>query len=180
MGIGINSGNVVVGNIGSDKKMKYGCMGSPVNTAGRLEGLTIGGQVLVTENTRRLLNGNLNYVSEGKFLPKGSADELKYYEVSGIDGITLVHNSGEITWIDDNEECTFFFLKEKTVVEKEHYGKICKHSADKRYAMFSADIGLDDHQNILICRNGERKYAKVISRDKDGFRICFTSVTQGS
>lgn len=180
MGIGINSGNVVVGNIGSDKKMKYGCMGSPVNTAGRLEGLTIGGQVLVTENTGRLLNGKLNFVSEGKFLPKGSADELRYYEVAGIDGITLEHHSGEITWIDDNEECTFFFLKDKTVVEKEHYGKIFRHSTDKRYAMFSADIGLDDHQNILICRNGERKYAKVISKDKDGYRICFTSVTQGS
>ena len=42
MGIGINTGDVVVGNIGSEEKMKYGCMGAEVNIAGRLESYTIG------------------------------------------------------------------------------------------------------------------------------------------
>ena len=179
MGIGVNSGNVVVGNIGSDKKMKYGCMGSPVNTAGRLEALTVGGQILITENTRRLLDESIKYVSEGAFLPKGSANELKYYEVTGIGDLSLDLHHEEIIWLDDDEDCAFFLLKEKTVVEEEHSGKIFKHSADNRYAMFSADIELGDRQNILICRNGERKYAKVIAHDNDGYRICFTSVTQG-
>lgn len=180
MGIGINSGNVVVGNIGSDKKMKYGCMGSPVNTAGRLEALTIGGQILITENTKRLLSENIKYVSEGSFLPKGSANELKYYEVTGIEDISLELHREEITWLDDDEDCTFFILKEKTVVEEEHSGKIIRHSADNRFAVFFVDIALNDHQNILVCRNGERKYAKVTGHDSDGYLICFTSVTQGS
>ena len=179
MGIGINSGNVVVGNIGSEKKMKYGCMGSPVNTAGRLEALTVGGQILITENTGKLLKEGIKYVSEGSILPKGSANELKYYEVTGIGDLSLDLNRGEITWLDDNEECTFFVLKDKTVTGEEHAGKIYRHSADNRFAMFSADTVLSDHQNILICRNGERKYAKVLARESEGYRICFTSVTQG-
>lgn len=180
MGIGVNSGNVVVGNIGSDKKMKYGCMGSPVNTAGRLEALTIGGQILITENTRKLLSGSIKYVSEGAFLPKGSANELKYYEVTGIDGLSLELHREDIIWLDDDEECTFFLLKEKTVVEEEYSGKIIRHSADNRFAVFSVNIELKDRQNILICRNGERKYAKVTGREEGGYLICFTSVTQGS
>ncbi len=180
MGIGVNSGNVVVGNIGSDKKMKYGCMGSPVNTAGRLEALTIGGQILITENTRKLLNEGIKYVSEGSFLPKGSANELKYYEVTGIGDLSLELHREDITWVDDDEECTFFILKEKTVVDEEYSGRIIRHSADNRFAVFSVDIELKDHQNILVCRNGERKYAKVTGKDDGGYRICFTSVTQGS
>ena len=180
MGIGINSGSVVVGNIGSDKKMKYGCMGSPVNTAGRLEGLTIGGQILVTENTRTLLSENISYVSEGKFLPKGSTDELRYYEVTAIGSLPVLLSHKDIVWSECSGECTFFVLKAKTVIEEEHSGKLVKISSDSRFAMLSADIGLEDHQNILICRNGERQYAKVIGSDDGLYRICFTSVTQGT
>lgn len=48
MGIGINTGDVVVGNIGSDKRKKYGAVGSPINIAFRVESLTGEGEVLVT------------------------------------------------------------------------------------------------------------------------------------
>ncbi len=51
MGIGINTGPVVVGNIGSTERTKYGIVGSAVNIASRIESNTIGGQVLVGETT---------------------------------------------------------------------------------------------------------------------------------
>ena len=47
MGIAVNTGDVVVGNIGSEKRTKYGVVGSPVNEAGRIESATVGGQVLI-------------------------------------------------------------------------------------------------------------------------------------
>jgi len=51
MGIGINTGEAVVGNIGSEQRAKYGVVGSAVNVAARVEGASVGGQVLVSDAT---------------------------------------------------------------------------------------------------------------------------------
>jgi PAS domain S-box-containing protein len=48
MGIGINCGELIVGNIGSHKRKKYGAVGSPINVAFRVEAQTTGGEILVT------------------------------------------------------------------------------------------------------------------------------------
>ena len=52
MGIGIHTGRVIVGNIGSLRRTKYAAVGSNVNLAGRIESFTTGGQLLISENTR--------------------------------------------------------------------------------------------------------------------------------
>src|SRR6185369_15972615 len=51
MGIAIHTGEVVVGNIGSDRRAKYGVVGPPVNIAGRIESYSVGGQVLISGET---------------------------------------------------------------------------------------------------------------------------------
>ena len=53
MGIGIHTGEVVVGNIGSEKRTKYGAVGPSVNLAARIEANTVGGQILISESTHR-------------------------------------------------------------------------------------------------------------------------------
>ena len=180
MGIGINTGSVVVGNIGSEKKMKYGCMGSPVNTAGRLEALTIGGQLLITENTRQLLKEDIEYISDGAFLPKGSTKELKYYEVAGMGSLTLDVRGRDIEWGEEvPEECSFFMLEAKTVIEEELKGTILKASKDLKFAVLKTDRELPLRQNIMVQKNGSRIYAKVIRKEPEGYIVCFTSVMQG-
>jgi len=47
IGIGINRGEVVVGNIGSEKRAKYSAIGTAINTAYRIESHTVGGQILI-------------------------------------------------------------------------------------------------------------------------------------
>ena len=51
MGIGLNTGEVIVGNIGSLKRSKYGAVGSAINTAYRIESHTVGGQILLSPST---------------------------------------------------------------------------------------------------------------------------------
>ncbi|HEY3446551.1 MAG TPA: adenylate/guanylate cyclase domain-containing protein [Myxococcales bacterium] len=57
MGIAVHTGVVVVGNIGSERRTKYGIVGAAVNLTGRIESCTVGGQVLVSEATLREAEG---------------------------------------------------------------------------------------------------------------------------
>ena len=52
LAIGVNTGEVVVGNFGSESRMEYTCVGEPVNVAARLEALARPQQILVTRATR--------------------------------------------------------------------------------------------------------------------------------
>ena len=54
LGIGVNSGEAIVGNIGSDKRMEYTVIGDVVNVAARLEAIAAPNQILVGEATERL------------------------------------------------------------------------------------------------------------------------------
>ena len=181
MGIGINTGNAVVGNIGSEKKMKYGCMGSVVNITGRLESLTIGGQVFITENTRKLITSDLAIISESSFLPKGAPEELKYYEIEGIEDLHIGDGSSrEIIWQEDSEEISyqFFVLEEKKVGVETLSGKVIRISSNKRFALLATDAKLREKQNIMLRKDNECIYAKIIREDAEGFVICFTSSPQ--
>src|SRR5437773_6156155 len=51
MGIGVHTGDVIVGNIGSNRRMKYAAVGTHVNLTGRIESYTTGGQILISEST---------------------------------------------------------------------------------------------------------------------------------
>ena len=84
IGIGINTGDVVVGNIGSEMRAKYGVVGHNVNMAARIEAYTAGGQTLISENTRNACGDALQVNKEIRVLPKGFDEEISIYDVAGI------------------------------------------------------------------------------------------------
>ncbi len=181
MGIGINTGDVIVGNIGSQEKMKYGCMGSEVNVAGRLESNTIGGQIFITESTKDLISEELFIVSSGKFLPKGVPGELKYFDIGGIGDLRAVDSlENAIVWEDVplNKRYKFYFLDGKNVEKETHRGIIRYISQNHRFALLETNTELEDKQNIMLCKSDDRIYAKVIRKEDNGFVICFTSSIQ--
>lgn len=85
MGIGINTGNVVVGNIGSEIRAKYGIVGMPVNTASRIESITTGGQVLIGEETYNLLQHIVTVDKPQSIMTKGLRRPLVCYPVTRIE-----------------------------------------------------------------------------------------------
>jgi class 3 adenylate cyclase len=86
MGIAIHTGDVVVGNIGSDKRAKYGVVGSPVNLTARIESYTVGGQILVSERTRRECGGDLSVGGEVVVQMKGFEKPVSAWDVRGVGG----------------------------------------------------------------------------------------------
>ena len=97
MGIGINTGEVVVGNIGSEKRTKYGVVGSQVNLTYRVESYTLGGQILISESTLKEVGEMVIIESEKQVKPKGVKEPISIYEVAGIKG---KHN----LFLEKNEE----------------------------------------------------------------------------
>ncbi len=86
MGIGVNTGEAVVGSIGSAQRAKYAVVGSAVNVAARVESATVGGQIFVSAATYEHIR---DLVEVGTPVPvelKGLAEPLLLYELRAIGG----------------------------------------------------------------------------------------------
>jgi class 3 adenylate cyclase len=84
MGIGINTGEVIVGNIGSENRAKYGVVGHNINLASRVESATIGGQVLITQSTHDLAKAHLLVRGTRSISFKGVEEDLTLFDVEGV------------------------------------------------------------------------------------------------
>jgi adenylate cyclase len=87
MGVGLNSGPFMSGNVGSLRRLEYTVHGDTVNTASRIEGMTktVGGPILLSESTRNALlrpPDDLHHV--GEFEVRGRGSTVSLWTVDGI------------------------------------------------------------------------------------------------
>ena len=86
MGIGINTGDAVVGNVGSMRRAKFGAVGRHVNLAARIQSIAVGGQVMVSERTALEAGWDLKIRDGVKISPKGFSKPVGIVDVRGIGG----------------------------------------------------------------------------------------------
>lgn len=83
IGIGLNTGELVAGYIGSTRTMSYSVIGDAVNTAARLCSAAKAGQVIISENTYAVLNKEFECIQLEDVLAKGKSKPLKVFNVVG-------------------------------------------------------------------------------------------------
>ena len=84
MGIGMNTGDVVAGNIGSELRSKYGVVGHNVNLTGRIESCTVGGQILAAPATIAASSVDVLSGQSVMVALKGMGDAVELTEVLGV------------------------------------------------------------------------------------------------
>jgi class 3 adenylate cyclase len=82
--VGINSGPVVVGVVGTETANEYTAMGDTVNVAARMQGNARPGSVLITSATHRFVATLVEAVDVGMLELKGKADAVHAYEITGF------------------------------------------------------------------------------------------------
>jgi adenylate cyclase len=188
LGIGINTGTMVAGNIGSKKRTKYGVVGSNVNLTARIESYTVGGQIFISENTLTECGDIVRIDHTLQVSPKGVKEPLTIYEVGGIAGDyqLFLPPKPEIAWIEITQRLPikFIVLAGKHVGEVQYNATITKLAG--KVAEITADIlpprlsnlrmSLYDYQERLITDN---LYAKVLTHFSDlpaVFQVNFTAL----
>jgi adenylate cyclase len=191
MGIGINTGEAVVGNIGSEKHSEYTAIGNQINLAFRLETYTTGSQILISESTLQEVGESILRIDSHKQVqPKGVKQPITIYDIRGIsNSYNLFLPEEEDIFLPLAEEIPILYsvLDGKKVGNTKIQGRIIKAS------LKGAEIRIESQQvdsipsplsniklNLLEADQTEELsddiYAKVLEKsgNSDSFYIHFT------
>lgn len=151
MGIGINSGPCVVGNMGSRMRIKYGVVGHTVNLASRLESFAVGGQVLISESTCKAVRGRFEVAGPLEAYGKGVESAIRLWEVRGILGNrekSLPTTSSALRRLVNPVSVRFRLVTGKQIGSTLHEGKLIQLS--RTGAELEASLSLEVFSSIQV------------------------------
>jgi class 3 adenylate cyclase/ActR/RegA family two-component response regulator len=184
MGVALNTGEVIVGNIGSYRRAKYGVVGSHVNLTGRIESLTVGGQILVSQHTLEAAGGLLSVGDGRSFQTKGFKDPITVYELRGVAGshaLALPERHDPLRPLRREIPISFMVLEGKQVHGEARQGGFEKASRTGAQVRCAAPVEPLANLRIQVSNVDEDEagdlYAKVLGPgDRGGtFLVRFTS-----
>jgi Adenylate and Guanylate cyclase catalytic domain/Universal stress protein family len=171
MGVEVNTANVVVGNIGSEKRSKYAAVGSQMNFTGRMESYTVGGQVLVSPSTYKKLSHILEVKNEIHVEMKGMTEKVTLYDVIGIGGeydIHLPSTEDVPVFLKQPIAVRIYRMDEKRVTDSSFAGQISHASLTSAILVLSENVKQWENLKIeMLDADGNQiaddVYAKVVS-----------------
>ena len=127
MGIGINKGEVFIGNIGSNRMMRYNVMGNTVNLTSRIESYSVGGQVLVAKESLTGLENKVKVKKEFIITAKGISKKVSVCEVTevyDVDNCMLDDDEDEMIQIGNDLKINLFIMQDKEILDKKYIGRL--------------------------------------------------------
>jgi class 3 adenylate cyclase len=181
MGVGINAGETIVGNIGSPKSMKYNVIGSTVNLASRVETFSTGGQVLLTESGYKEVKAKLQIQQTLEASLKGVKTPITIYQVTGIEApyfLELKKDDVHLTKLPEPVRVSCYRINDKQVDAKHLLYYMLSISPSK--AVIIARKGeepLELFENIKVVNAaGDEVFAKITRKsDKGVILLSFTT-----
>jgi len=186
MGIGLNTTHVVVGNIGSEKRAKYGVVGSGVNLTSRIESYTTGGQILISSTTKDAVKDKLLINGQMNILPKGVDTPITIYEVIGISGLYHLFlpekNEMPMVTVKSSLLCRFLIIHGKDAAGVMTHGLVNALSIQKMSIHSEVKPEKFSNMKCQLFRQKETRipgelYGKVVDYTSDGFIVHFTSIS---
>jgi class 3 adenylate cyclase len=173
MGIGLNSGETIVGNIGSTKSMKYNVIGNNVNLASRIESFSTGNQVLISENTYRLARAELRVAQTLEVSAKGLKEPIMVYQIDGIGTpyfLEIKNNEIPLTRLPAPVPVLCYRIDDKRVeiVQMRYY--VLSVSVAKAIIIPESGVKpLEVFENIkMVNQAGNEVFAKIIRKSNEG------------
>lgn len=184
MGIALNTGEVIVGNIGSLKRSKYGVVGRHVNLTARIESFGVGGQILASAETVKAAGPDVVTGPGTRFKAKGFADPIEVLEVQGLAVDDLYVPRVEEAWTTPPAplEVTVSLIDGKVMTDDVVEGALYELSATGAKLRCELTVQAFDNLRLRVRAAGgewleEDVYAKVLDVSaSEGIRLRFTSV----
>lgn len=176
MGIGINTGDVVVGNIGSEHHLKFGIVGRPINLTSRIESYTHNGQILISKNTKEACVCDLKIAYEGTVYPKGVVGSLMVYHIIGIGepyNFTCWSDTAPYTDLKTPYNTSFSIIYSKHKDPTVYNANIYSISADGLYMKSDSPLDFGDTIQLDI---GTHLNGKVSGQKNDLYHIMYTYI----
>jgi class 3 adenylate cyclase len=165
LGVGVHSGEAVVGTIGSRRRQKYTAIGKTVNLVARIESHTVGGQVLVSDWSHREISDITTTLGSFQMRAKGFTEPVTVHDVRGLAGeynLQLPSADRTLTNLAVPMPIGMAVIKDKIVGEL-HPAEVI--AGGEEAVRVRTEITLSPFDDVMLDVAGRTAFVKVIECD---------------
>ncbi len=190
MGIGIHRGEAFIGNVGSQKMMRYNVVGRIVNECSRIENYSVGGQVLVSKEALQYVECPVEVHNHMEIIAKGIPKPVELSEVIGIGGEYQLRIANvEFDVMKPAKELVVFNMspiEDKMVKEDTVPARLLEISYKRAVVeLYDFQAELKVYSDVEVFAAGQDGkaaftgvYAKIVERHLDIVTLHFTHVSR--